>query len=71
MFETIHSIANEHPKTPAEVIRMGKSNFEYKLNYYYSLTTCYRKFSSFVCIAVSIKNHQVRSIQEGCKTKIQ
>lgn len=25
MFETIHSIANEHPKTPAEVIRMGKS----------------------------------------------
>lgn len=25
MFETIHSIANEHPKTPAEVIRMGNS----------------------------------------------
>lgn len=25
MFETIHSVSNEHPKTPAEVIRMGKS----------------------------------------------
>lgn len=26
MFETIHSVASEHPKTPAEVIRMGKNH---------------------------------------------
>jgi len=32
MFETIHSIASEHPKTPAEVIRMGKTYKKFKLN---------------------------------------
>lgn len=34
MYETIHVIANEHPKMPAEVIRMGK----YKLFQNFNLT---------------------------------